>query len=260
VLVPVKLEKLDPPLGFGEIQAIDLAHWKGSTRDWFFQDLVAAVKAKLEGRPVPPAKGPAKRLLRRVTYSGVASGLAFFALAFGLNAFHLQDAACATPGLQPGVSDVCGAIGLGNRPTRRERIAWATRSPGSCGDLRRHISAFPDGVYRSSAAEMLAARLVTQTDIWTPGKRTLTLGEPRGPPSRDRDAAQRAAVDRARERAEQVCKPFGTGTLFRFKSARAVPQQWDCGTEGGGVACGFEGAAVCELDERHVVEREVCGK
>src|SRR3974390_2768650 len=39
VLVPVKLEKVDPPLGFGEIQAIDLTHWKGSPRDPFFQDL-----------------------------------------------------------------------------------------------------------------------------------------------------------------------------------------------------------------------------
>jgi hypothetical protein len=57
VLVPVKLDKIDPPLGFGEIQAIDLTHWKGSSRDPFFQDLVAAVTAKLEGRPVPPGEG-----------------------------------------------------------------------------------------------------------------------------------------------------------------------------------------------------------
>src|SRR3954447_7887909 len=30
VLVPVKLSRVDPPMGFGEIQAIDLTHWKGS--------------------------------------------------------------------------------------------------------------------------------------------------------------------------------------------------------------------------------------
>jgi len=29
VLVPVMLDKVDPPLGFGEVQAIDLSHWKG---------------------------------------------------------------------------------------------------------------------------------------------------------------------------------------------------------------------------------------
>ena len=61
------LDKVDPPLGFGEIQAIDLTHWKGNPRDPFFQDLCAAVTAKLEGRAVPPAKGPMKRLVRRLT-------------------------------------------------------------------------------------------------------------------------------------------------------------------------------------------------
>ena len=47
----------------GEIQAIDLKHWKGSRRDLFFKDLFAAVAAKLEGRPVPAAKGPIPALL-----------------------------------------------------------------------------------------------------------------------------------------------------------------------------------------------------
>src|SRR5262245_8400762 len=36
VLVPVMLERVDPPLGFGEIQAIDLTRWKGNPRDPFF--------------------------------------------------------------------------------------------------------------------------------------------------------------------------------------------------------------------------------
>lgn len=62
ILVPVRLDRVSPPLGFGEIQAIDLTRWKGSTQDPFFQDLVATIKAKMEGRPVPAAKGPIRRL------------------------------------------------------------------------------------------------------------------------------------------------------------------------------------------------------
>ena len=49
VLVPVMLDKVAPPLGFGEIQAVDLTHWRGSGRDPFFKDLCAAVAAKLAG-------------------------------------------------------------------------------------------------------------------------------------------------------------------------------------------------------------------
>lgn len=55
VLVPVLLDAVSPPLGFGEVQAINLSAWKGKTTDPFFGDLCAAVTAKLEGRPVPPA-------------------------------------------------------------------------------------------------------------------------------------------------------------------------------------------------------------
>ena len=45
ILVPVTLDKVEPPLGFGELQAIDLTRWRGSTRDPFLQDLVAAIES-----------------------------------------------------------------------------------------------------------------------------------------------------------------------------------------------------------------------
>ena len=66
VLVPILMDKVDPPLGFGEGPAIDLTHWKRSLRDPFFKDLCAAVQAKIDGREVPPAKGPMERLRRRL--------------------------------------------------------------------------------------------------------------------------------------------------------------------------------------------------
>ena len=59
LLVPVLLERVRPPLGFGERQAIDLSHWRGGRRDPFFQDLVATIQAKRDGRPSPKPKGPA---------------------------------------------------------------------------------------------------------------------------------------------------------------------------------------------------------
>src|SRR5262245_27843806 len=44
VLLPVTLDRVSPPLGFGEVQAIDLKGWRGSRRDPFFRDLVAAAR------------------------------------------------------------------------------------------------------------------------------------------------------------------------------------------------------------------------
>jgi hypothetical protein len=117
-------------LGFGEIQAIDLTHWKGNSRDPFFTDLCAAVSAKLEGRAVPPAKGPMKRLIRRLTYSSVASAIGFGALAFGFNLFSAQDQVCGIPLLQPHISDVHGlhpSQRMARTPTTPPRYARRSR-------------------------------------------------------------------------------------------------------------------------------------
>ena len=60
------LDNVMPPLGFGELQAIDLKRWKGGAKDPFLLDLVAACRAKLDGQPIPPSKGPSVRLYRRL--------------------------------------------------------------------------------------------------------------------------------------------------------------------------------------------------
>ena len=100
------------------------------------------------------------------------SGLAALALAF--NVFSAQDQVCGVPLIAASDLGLCGALGLGNRPTKAERVAWEGREPGSCAALRTHIERFPQGAYRDKAADMLAARRVTQKEIWTPSTRRLS--------------------------------------------------------------------------------------
>ncbi|MDH5194376.1 MAG: toll/interleukin-1 receptor domain-containing protein [Nitrospira sp.] len=260
LLVPVLMDRVSPPLGFGELQAIDLTRWKGRSRDPFFEDLIAAVTAKLEGRPVPPAKGPMKRLVRRLTWSSVVSTVGFGGLALAFNLFSAQDQVCALPLIQPQLSDLCGSLGVGHRPTKAERVAW-DQCDGSCDALRRHIEQFPDGAYRTQAAERLAARRVTQTEVWTPGTRRLALfvGQD-GAPARTEAEARSAAVARAHPDAERLCKGFTATTTFRLKETTPVAQQWQCEANADGVICGFDGEAVCNMEERRLEETETCGK
>jgi hypothetical protein len=168
---------------------------------------------------------------------------------------------CGVPFLQPQISDVCGALGLGHRPTKIERIAWEGREPGSCAALRSHIERFPQGAYRHDAADMLTARRVTQVEIWTPGTRRLSLfmGQD-GAPSGDEAAARSAALARATASAERLCKGFAATTSFRLTSATPTPQSWNCARVSGGVVCGFEGEAVCALEEQRIQELETCGR
>ncbi|HMS85193.1 MAG TPA: toll/interleukin-1 receptor domain-containing protein [Nitrospira sp.] len=259
VLVPVLFDKISPPLGFGEIQAIDLTHWKGNSRDPFFQDLIAAVTAKLEGRPVPPATAAMKRLVRRLTWSSLAGTVGIGGLALAFNLFSAQDQVCAVPFVQPQISDLCGSLGLGHRPSQAERLAWE-QCDGSCDALRRHVEQFPDGAYRDQAAARIAARRISQTEQWTPTTKHLALFVGQASlPVRDEATARSAALALAKPSAERLCKGFAATATFRLNGSTPDAQQWSCDRVVGGVTCGFEGEAVCELEERRVEERENCG-
>ena len=261
ILVPVRLDDVDVPLGFGEVQAIDLTRWKGRQRDPDFQDVVAAVKAKLEGRPAPLARGPKARQMRRLAFGGAVSMALWIIAAFGLNLFGLQERLCAAPLplLQPHLSDLCGVVGLGKRPSREERLAWAGRGRGDCNALRAHIARFPGGAYRDEATSMIAARQITQADIWEPTTRSLRLFVGEGPPSGDTPRARDEALRRAQDSADQLCKGFAATASFRLRAATPVVSRWNCESSADGVRCGLEGEAQCQLDAKRVEETETCG-
>lgn len=44
IYIPVRIDKVDPPLGFGETQAIDVRGWGGDRANASFQALLAAVR------------------------------------------------------------------------------------------------------------------------------------------------------------------------------------------------------------------------
>jgi hypothetical protein len=261
VLVPILIDRIKQvPLGFGETQAIDLSRWRGNTANPFFQDLIAAVRAKLESAPVPKPHGPAARAVRRLLYGGASSACLAAIGALAFNTFGTASMLCTAPGLQPSLSDICGAVGLGERPMKTERLAWAVLPPGSCPALRAHIARFPEGAYRREAADLLTARRITYVEDWTPVTRPLTLFAPAEGPASPSDAEARTrALARAAPEAERICRGFGAGTLFRFVAATPRAQSWSCSRTRAGTVCGFDGAADCALEERRQTERETCG-
>jgi len=48
--LPVRIDAVDPPLGFGEIQAISLKNWKGDRSDPSFLSIVEAIRAAVTGQ------------------------------------------------------------------------------------------------------------------------------------------------------------------------------------------------------------------
>jgi serine/threonine-protein kinase len=86
--MPIRIDEVDPPLGFGEVQALSLTRWKGDRSDPRLAALIDAVRACIAGkrsRPFPafPAQ---PRVSRRAM---VAGGIGVGVIAAGASAWLL---------------------------------------------------------------------------------------------------------------------------------------------------------------------------
>lgn len=63
--LPIRIDKVDPPLGFGETQALDLRSWKGDRSHPRYKALLAALHGRVgvpqQGRAIPPPRGISRR-------------------------------------------------------------------------------------------------------------------------------------------------------------------------------------------------------
>ncbi len=260
-LVPVMMEKCRLPLGFGELQTVDLIGWRGSVQNVFFRDLANAIRAKIEGLPIPKPQGPIKRLQQRIFASVPPAVLVGGLVAFGADLLSIQETVCSAAFVQPQLSDACGSWGFGGKPTKTERLAWEALPQGDCDALRSHIEDFPNGSFRDDAADMLTARRVVKSVIWSPTSKSLNLYVGRLRDAEEsNERAQSVALDEAQRRAEQVCGDFATTETYRLIDFGAEVARYSCSASTGGFTCSAEGKAICNLQVRGIVENETCGE
>src|SRR4051794_36063702 len=93
--LPVTIDKVEPPLGFGETQALSLTGWKGSRSDARYRTVSACVHSIL-GRqaPAPASRAHASRITRRAALA--AGGGAVLAAGVGTGAWLLFRSGGAT--------------------------------------------------------------------------------------------------------------------------------------------------------------------
>ena len=257
VLVPVLLDKVAPPLGFGEIQAVDLSRWKSDPENPHMIELVDACRAKLAAPPAPLSMALRDRFVRRVA---AGTGLsAFVAILWTIagNLFGVQETLCQVPVAQPAISDMCGSIGMGDRPTRSERLAWAVRTPHSCSALRDFVARYPSGAYARTASNMLVAARSGRAAGFSPSPRS-ARGYVRQSerPFPSADAAQADARTRAAADARDiVCAPQADE---RLTGADVTANRFDCrASSAGGQICADDYAVTCRIESRALTE--TCG-
>jgi len=102
VYLPIRIDNVRLPLGFGETQALQLSGWKGNPEDGRFQAILAAARAIISGKPHDG--GHAYHLESGVSRRGVLAGAGVVAVASaGVGAWLL---------LKPGSAKASGTIAV----------------------------------------------------------------------------------------------------------------------------------------------------
>jgi hypothetical protein len=181
------------------------------------------------------------------------AGAVALAWTIGWNLFGVQDQMCSVRFLQPHLSDRCGDLGLGNKPTGAERQAWEALPAGDCEALKGYQARFPSSPLVPRAADALALR----RPVREPAARAF-VREPDAAFSYVRQAERpmaRAAAEAAvrglaeRDAAENQCAPVDAAErLVRVELAELRP---DCRELPGlGHFCGANYRARCHMHGR----------
>jgi hypothetical protein len=255
ILLPVRLDRVTEPLGFGQIQSLDLVRWNGRPRNRRFQEVAAAARTIVSGKTLPPGQRTG-RLLRRL-----AGGTIFVTVFLALLSFFSDVQSILAPVCRvAGVRTVCSRWGLGGVPTPAEETAWVARVPGDCTALRAYLSRFPNGAYAEEAGRKLLAAETAVTERWRAAEeqRPQLRVRPTFDPLASEKAARADALARAAADAEELaCAGYKAG-LFRLLDVAVEVRNWDCSPRHGGFVCGFDGLAVCRVQARTLERREIC--
>jgi serine/threonine-protein kinase len=217
--LPVRIDKVDPPLGFGETQALALNGWKGDRSDPRYRAVVSAVHDLLE-RDAPPANIQQPMLSRRGMLLGGAAGLT--AISAGAGWFLLR-----TP---PATSQSIAVLPFANLSGDAAQDYF---SDGIAEELRSVLSRIPG----LKVVARTSSEAVRDADAHTAASklrvRNILTGSVRRSPQMIRVAAQMVDGSTGTELWSDVYdRPFGDMLKIQTDIATMVAQSLSIHLEG----------------------------
>lgn len=252
ILLPVAIDPVQPPLGFGETQALNLVGWKGDRKDPRFQSLVSKAKGMVaRAYAAERATRKKKNHFLPWTMFGVGAALSAGLAAFIFDFAGAQRAVCSVDSVQ----GFCSQRGLGGQPTPVELEYWNAMPAGQCAALQAYVDRWPKGAY----AEEAKSRLAAPKTVAEPSVEPQVVRLPVTVAARHRGSTLEAAQQRALSSVTFAQACGGLRSSGSVKVTHAVEAlTWECSKRGSAEVCGFKGQAVCTVETAHVVQRQTC--
>lgn len=281
ILVPVRIDDVEPPLGFGLIQAVDLISWTGDVKDPRWTHFTQALKAVLSGvKPVgieaplrkrrsgPPAWAIALGAVAVLALVGVGvlSGLSNVSVkatnsdgkTYEVGAERGAPAPSGPPAAAP------GGAPAGPIEATEQKLWDQAMSTKKRADFQSYLLAYPNGAFTSRARDILLTCRTETREVWkeSPFPSNQAVRGVGSVPNDGKTQAQACAAAKAmaRTQAERNCKAIADGGSYR--NPQWTYDDRDCSCEQTSpivTVCIVDAPASCRWEAKIPEQVEICG-
>ena len=265
VLAPVRIDDVDPPLGFGLIQMANLARWNGGVTDENWAQFVEVVRKILRGEKVSQLDAPLRRRRSRgwlvalgvLGVGAVAAAALFVAMQrppSEANAKLNEDVSAALEEVRT------ASVAANAPPSAEEQSAWQQAlSAKTRTQYQAYLDAFPDGRFAPDARAGMASCHTIEEVTYEPFEARDQV--PGGGMAGSRDEAVETALNNRLRHAEALCERLGREA--GAEDVRTSTRSWSTGTNcrsagAGQISCTAPASVTCTGRIPHTLSREVC--
>lgn len=272
-LVPVRIDDVAPPLGFGLVQYADLMEWSGDIEDKHWDFFIESVRATMDGKPVAGLEKPqvkAKKRYRMAAMIGVPLLLLFLiASAVGIT-FTSGSTVSVRDTTLLDIEAVLGSDPFEASPSEVEQSLFDTAQKSRLKtDYQDYLRSFPQGVFAKQVREEILPLCEGEMrPVWkqnpAPIGQEFRVTSQTNPQSdsmyhTSADAACSQAKTNFEDDADRYCRTIADATENRNRKVNFTHGECACFEDSNGHYCLLDSNYNCTyemLTEEYV---EVCG-
>lgn len=266
ILLPIRIDDVDPPLGFSLIQMGDLIGWNGDRADVHWRQVLGALQAIIRGE-TPQGLEAAPRRRRKPIAAIVAGALALAAAAvFGLWFATRGVDVTYTEASAPGAAST-RSVSVSRQyetppsgPNAQEQAAWeAAANEKTRAAFQSFLVAYPNGALAQRARDVLLTCRSDTREVWREGRAGQMIRGVNAEAQPTEAAACAAARRNAEETANRSCRAISSNEGYRNGRVTMVEGPCSCQQTPAGYHCSADPSYSCVWEMRSMETVEICG-